>query len=76
MVGIPMRIGLFCASEIAGRPSAAMPAVAAAPFSNLRREAPAKLWVYFVLMLSPDVDVIFIIDKTTIVFFFITHYDD
>jgi hypothetical protein len=68
-------MGLFCASEIAGRPSAAIPAVAAAPFSNLRREAPAKLWVYFVLMLSPDVEVIFIIDKTNI-FLFITHYDD
>ena len=39
MVGIPIRIGLFCAKEIAGEPKTAIPAVAAAPLSNLRRRA-------------------------------------
>jgi hypothetical protein len=39
MVGMPIRMGLFCASEIVGEPNIAMPAEAAAPLSNLRRRA-------------------------------------
>jgi hypothetical protein len=69
-------MGLFCASEIAGRPSAAIPAVATAPFSSLRRDAPTELWVYFVLMLSPVFSIFSCLMKLPLLFFFITQYDD
>jgi hypothetical protein len=48
---MPILIGLFCASEIAGKPMAAKPA---APCSNLRREAWTAVFVIVLLMLSPS----------------------
>ena len=50
IVGIPIRMVLFCASEIAGEPKTAMPAVAAAPFNNLRRRAVFELDVEVALI--------------------------
>jgi hypothetical protein len=54
MVGIPTRIGLFCAKDMAGKPRLLTPAIVAAPCIKWRRLEDAKASLFFeYMLLSP-----------------------